>query len=48
MLRRFAFVVIAIASMGLCPASAQAPEPSDAAKEMVGAWEISNAPRDKT
>jgi Protease inhibitor Inh len=48
MLRRCAFVVIAFASTGLCPASAQAPEPSDAAKEMVGAWEISNAPRDKT
>jgi hypothetical protein len=50
MLRRFAFVVIAFASTGLCPTSAQAPapEPSDTAKEMVGAWEISNAPRDKT
>ena len=29
-------------------ATAQAPAPSDAAKEMVGAWEISNAARDKT
>ena len=29
-------------------AVAQAPEPSDAAKDMVGAWEISNAARDKT
>ena len=48
MLRRFAFVMMAFASTGLCPAGAQAPEPSDAAKEMVGAWEISNAPRDKT
>ena len=48
MLRRFAFVMMAFASTGLCPAGAQAPEPSDVAKEMVGAWEISNAPRDKT
>ena len=50
MLCRFTFVVIALASTGLCPASAQAPapEPSDTAKEMVGAWEISNAARDKT
>lgn len=48
MLRRFAFVMMAFASTGFCPAGAQAPEPSDAAKEMVGAWEISNAPRDKT
>ena len=29
-------------------ASAQEPAPSDAAKAMVGAWEISNAARDKT
>ena len=29
-------------------ACAQAPAPSDAAKAMVGAWEISNAARDKT
>ena len=29
-------------------AAAQAPAPSDAAKAMVGAWEISNAARDKT
>ncbi len=29
-------------------APAQAPAPSDAAKAMVGAWEISNAARDKT
>lgn len=29
-------------------ASAQAPAPSDAAQAMVGAWEISNAARDKT
>jgi hypothetical protein len=36
-------------ALGLCAAAnAQAPEPSDAAKAMVGAWEISNAARDKT
>jgi Protease inhibitor Inh len=38
--------------MGLLAVSARAqapaPEPSDAAKEMAGAWEISNAARDKT
>jgi protease inhibitor Inh len=48
MLRRSAFALIALAPMVLCPAKAQAPEPSNAAKDMVGAWEISNAPRDKT
>src|SRR5439155_485275 len=41
---------IALALVGsLAPrANAQVLEPTDAAKEMVGAWEISNAPRDKT
>ena len=29
-------------------ANAQDPAPSDAAKAMVGAWEISNAARDRT
>jgi hypothetical protein len=47
MLTRIRFALIAL---GLCTTSAhaQAPEPSDAAKGMVGAWEISNAARDKT
>jgi protease inhibitor Inh len=38
-------VALALSAVG---ANAQAPAPSDAAKEMVGAWEISNAARDKT
>jgi hypothetical protein len=38
-------VVLATASP---PALAQAPAPSEAAQAMVGAWEISNAARDKT
>jgi Protease inhibitor Inh len=40
----------AMATLGICitSASAQAPEPSEAARAMVGAWEISNAARDKT
>jgi hypothetical protein len=44
------FAVIALALVGsLAPrANAQVLDPSDAAKEMVGAWEISNAARDKT
>jgi hypothetical protein len=41
------FVVIALA-ISMTDASAQAPAPSDAAQGMVGAWEISNAARDKT
>lgn len=47
---RIGFAVIALVLIGQCPApaQAQAPEPSGAAKDMVGAWEISNAPRDKT
>jgi hypothetical protein len=40
-----AFCVLAAA--GLVPAAAQAQAPSDEAKEMAGAWEISNADRDK-
>jgi len=35
-------------ALGLGPAAAQAPGPSDAVKAMVGAWELSNADRDKT
>ena len=50
MLRRVGFAVIALALVGsLAPrANAQVLDPTDAAKEMVGAWEISNAARDKT
>jgi Protease inhibitor Inh len=50
MLARIRFAVIALMASGLCggAAHAQAPEPSEAAKDMVGAWEISNAARDKT
>jgi hypothetical protein len=47
MLARIRFAVIAFA-LSAAAAHAQAPEPSDAAKGMVGAWEISNAARDKT
>jgi Protease inhibitor Inh len=40
----------AMATLGICitSAPAQAPEPSETARAMVGAWEISNAARDKT
>ena len=50
MLARIRFAVIALMAFGLygSAAHAQAPEPSEAAKDMVGAWEISNAARDKT
>jgi len=47
MLARIGFAVIAL-GLGTAAAHAQAPEASDAAKGMVGAWEISNAARDKT
>src|SRR6266446_1259630 len=40
-----AVIALALSAVG---AGAQAPAPSDAAKDMVGAWEISNAARDKT
>src|SRR5215467_9997302 len=40
-----AVIALALSAAG---AGAQAPAPSDAAKAMVGAWEISNAARDKT
>ena len=42
---RFALIALGL-SAGV--ADAQAPAPSEAAKGMVGAWEISNAARDKT
>ncbi len=50
MLRRVCLLALALAfSAGLCAAQTPAPpEPSEAAKDMVGAWEISNAARDKT
>ena len=50
MLRFARFALIAVVPVGLAAAGAraQAPAPSDAAKAMVGAWEISNAARDKT
>ncbi len=43
-------VCLAVVAIALCVvgAAAQTPVPSDAAKEMAGAWEISNAARDKT
>lgn len=44
---RACLIVIALA-LAVVGARAQVPTPSDAAKEMVGAWEISNAARDKT
>jgi hypothetical protein len=44
--RRACFALAALVLLGPGVASAQAP--SDAAKEMIGAWEISNAARDKT
>src|SRR6478736_7331295 len=40
-----AVIAVALFAAG---AAAQAPVPSDAAKDMVGDWEISNAARDKT
>src|SRR5947199_760902 len=47
MLERVLFALFAVGAYAAA-AYAQAPAPSDAAKEMVGAWEISNAARDKT
>ena len=46
MLPRLRFAVVALV-LGSTAAHAQAQEPSDSAKGMVGAWEISNAARDK-
>ncbi|HEY6994080.1 MAG TPA: AprI/Inh family metalloprotease inhibitor [Xanthobacteraceae bacterium] len=50
MSRRAGFAVSTLVLIGLSAgnAGAQAPEPGDVAKDMVGAWEISNAARDKT
>src|SRR3954465_1794424 len=47
MVPRLRFAMIALV-LGSAAAHAQTPEPSDAAKDMAGAWEISNAARDKT
>src|SRR5436190_18261213 len=44
---RICLAVIAVA-LSAADAAAQAPTPSDAARDMVGAWEISIAARDKT
>jgi Protease inhibitor Inh len=41
-------VCLAVVAVALCAAGAAAQAPGDAAREMVGAWEISNAARDKT
>jgi Protease inhibitor Inh len=41
-------LVLIAFGLSVVAAQAQAPAPSDAAKAMVGAWEISNAARDKT
>jgi Protease inhibitor Inh len=47
MSRRVAFILIALGfAAGVC--QAQTPAPSETARGMVGAWEISNAARDKT
>jgi hypothetical protein len=45
---RFALIALVPVAFAAAGARAQAPAPSDAAKAMVGAWEISNAARDKT
>src|SRR5437660_825848 len=42
------FLVVVALGISITGASAQAPAPSEAAQAMVGAWEISNAARDKT
>jgi hypothetical protein len=47
MLRQIVLIALVLVSIA-GEAAAQAPAPSDAAKSMVGAWEISNAARDKT
>src|ERR1043166_453287 len=46
--RPLAVVLVLAVTAGLVPAAAQAPQPSDTIKAMVGAWELSNADRDKT
>jgi len=45
---RFALPIAVALAICASAASAQAPAPSEAARGMVGAWEISNAARDKT
>jgi hypothetical protein len=42
------FLALLVLGLGGEGAGAQVPAPSDAAKAMVGAWEISNADRDRT
>lgn len=46
--RTFLALAALVLFVGGANAQAPAPAPSDAAKGMVGAWEISNAARDKT
>jgi hypothetical protein len=49
MLRLVCLVALTLpVSAGLCIAQQPAPQPSEAAKDMAGAWEISNSARDKT
>ena len=48
MRRASGFFLCLALSLFCGPAVAQAPPPSDAAKAMAGAWEMSNADRDKT
>ena len=45
---RFASPIAVVLAICASAASARAPAPSEAARGMVGAWEISNAARDKT
>jgi hypothetical protein len=47
-LRIAPYLVVIALGISMTGASAQAQAPSDAARGMVGAWEISNAARDKT
>ena len=46
MMRGFLVLLLGLAATGY--ASAQTAQPTDAAKAMVGAWELSNADRDRT
>src|SRR5262245_3685879 len=48
MARRIGLLLIALFLYGGGPEAQTPPAASDAAKAMVGAWEISNAARDKT
>jgi Protease inhibitor Inh len=45
---RLALLIVVALGISMSDAPAQAPAASDAAHAMVGAWEISNAARDKT